>query len=150
MLSLCNSSIYNYVTSKYYDSLNNLSPIKRASEIVRLEIENLSLELKDDDEIFGWFIFNNNHESKQFSDRILSEDDKKTMDAPILHGSLTSVDKGHTLVDYEYILNNGLLAYQEKIDKELQTFSDYEYLLAMKSILESIKKLIDKMLRDKD
>ena len=59
MLSLCNSSIYNYVTSKYYDSLNNLSPIKRASEIVRLEIENLSFELKDSDEIFGWFIFNN-------------------------------------------------------------------------------------------
>lgn len=90
--------------------------------------------------------FNNNYESKQFSDRILSEDDKKIIDAPMLHGSSTNVDKGHTLVDYEDILNNGLLAYQKKIDKELQAFSDDEYLLAMKSVLESIKKLIDKML----
>ena len=51
---------------------------------------------------------------------IPNDDLKNVMDAPTMHGNKTNVDKGHTLVDYEYILNNGLSAYQEKIKNELK------------------------------
>ncbi|MBQ2967249.1 MAG: DUF3029 family protein [Clostridia bacterium] len=147
-MSLCDYSIYNYVTNQHYDYLNNLSPVKRASEIFRLETENLSFELTDDDEIFGWFKFNNtnNYENKQFSDSILNEDVKKIIDAPRLYGSSTNVDKGHTLVDYEYILNNGLSAYQEKIENELKNSPDNEYLSAMNDVLKSTKLFVEKMI----
>ena len=66
-MAFCDSSIYRFIVNKHYEYLNNLSPIRRASEIFRLEIENLSFELKDSDEIFGWFIFNNSKdcENKQ-------------------------------------------------------------------------------------
>lgn len=149
-MRLCDYSIYNYVTNRHYEYLNNLSPIKRASEIFRLEIENMSFELKDDDEIFGWFKFNdvNDYENKQFSDSILNEDCQKTIDAPFLYGGSVNVDKGHTLVDYEYILNNGLLSYLKKTDKQLQACSDDEYLSAMKDVLEHTKKFVDKMLSE--
>ena len=135
-MAFCDSSIYYFFVNKHYEYLNNLSPVKRASEIFRLETENLSFELTDDDEIFGWFKFNNtnNYENKQFSDSILNEDVKKIIDAPSLHGSSTNVDKGHTLVDYEYIINNGLSAYQEKIENELKNSPDNEYLSAMNDI----------------
>ena len=147
-MSLCDYSIYKYVTNKYFKQLNKLSPIKRAAEIFRLEIENLSLELKSTDEIFGWFIFdkNNTYENREFADNIPGEAVKKIIDAPCLHGSSTKLDKAHTLVDYEYILNNGLLAYQKRIDKELLISPDNEYLLAMKDVITSTKKLIDRIL----
>ena len=147
-MAFCDSSIYCFVVNKHYEYLNNLSPVKRASEIFRLETENLSFELTDDDEIFGWFKFNNtnNYENKQFSDSILNEDVKKIIDAPSLHGSSTNVDKGHTLVDYEYILNNGLSAYQEKIENELKNSPDNEYLSAMNDVLKSTKLFVEKMI----
>lgn len=147
-MSLCDYSIYNYVTNQHYDHLNNLSPIKRASEIFRLEIEYLSFELKDSDEIFGWFIFNNSKdcENKQFTDSIFNDDVKKTINAPFLHGSSISVDKAHTLVDYEYIPKNGLSSYQKKIDNELKNSPDNEYLLAMNNVLKSTKLFVEKMI----
>ena len=67
---LCNSMIYRFVTNKYYDYLKQFNPIKRSAEIFRLELENLTLNLKDDDEIFGWFVFENseNYDVKVFPD----------------------------------------------------------------------------------
>ena len=142
-MAFCDSSIYRFVVNKHYEYLNNLSPVKRASEIFRLETENMSFELTDDDEIFGWFKFNNikDCEHKQFTDSIFNDDVKKTINAPFLHGSSISVDKAHTLVDYEYILKNGLSAYQKKIENELKNSPDNEYLSAMNDVLESTKKL---------
>lgn len=147
-MALCDSSINRFVTNKNYEYLNNLCPVKRAAEIFKLEIEKLSLELKDTDEIFGWFIFDdkNEYENKIFTDSIPDEDAKKNMDAPLLHGSNTNVDKGHTLVDYEYILNNGLSAYQEKIENELKNSPDNEYLSAMNDVLKSTKLFVEKMI----
>lgn len=147
-MAFCDSSIYRFVVNKHYEYLNNLSPIRRASEIFRLELENLSFELKDSDEIFGWFIFNNSKdcENKQFTDSIFNDDAKKTINAPFLHGSSINVDKAHTLVDYEYILKNGLSAYQKKIDNELKNSPDNEYLLAMNNVLKSTKLFVEKMI----
>ena len=68
------------------------------------------------------------------------------MEAPLLHGSRTCIDKGHTLVDYEYILQNGLNSYVEKVEKELTSFPNNQYLIAMKDTLSSTKIFISKML----
>lgn len=150
-MALCDYAIYNFITSKHYEYLNNLPPVKRAAEIFRLEIETLSVELMDSDEIFGWFTFqDNNYEKRPFADGTPCPDMKNTIDAPALFGAGINVDKAHTVVDYEYILENGLFAYQEKIACELASSPDHEYLLAMKDVLESTKKFVDKMLRAVD
>ncbi len=146
-MALCNSLIYQFVTNNYFEQLNTLSPVKRASEIFRLEIENLSLELKDTDEIFGWFIFDQDtYEHRSFINTVPDSAAQYIMDAPALHGSITNVDKGHTIVDYEYIIENGLCAYLDRIDDELRSAPEDEYLLAMKDTLTSTEKLVAKMI----
>ena len=147
-MAFCDSSIYRFVTNKHYEYLNSLSAVKRAAEIFRLEIENLSCELKESDEIFGWFIFDGNEatDSKMFDSSISGEDTVNTVNTYLLHGSVIGIDKAHTLVDYGYILDNGLLAYEQKIDKEWKNAPDDEYLSAMKDVLECVKIFVKKML----
>ena len=94
-MSFCDDSIYKFVTSKYYDVLEKLSPVDRASEIFRLQIEHLSYELKQTDEIFGWFVFDNREEylPKAFSDTVPDDNTRKIIEAPLLHGSRLFTEK---------------------------------------------------------
>lgn len=144
-MALCDASIYRFVKNKYFDVLEPLSPTQRAAEIFRLEIENLSFELKETDEIFGWYTFDDkvDSEDKWFPDTIPDEEVKKIMVAPLEFGSKTVVDKGHTLIDYGFILDNGLLAYQKKIEAARRFSPEDEYLLAMESVLHSTKKFVE-------
>ena len=67
--------------------------------------------------------------------------------APEKFSSRTNVDRGHTLIDYENILKNGLALYWEEIDKELQKYPQDEYLLSMKDtlsvVVNFIKRIVD-------
>lgn len=51
----CDWTIERYIRKKYYEDLNKLNPIKRFAEKFRLKIDELKLDIKDDDEIIGWF-----------------------------------------------------------------------------------------------
>lgn len=145
-MALCNSMLYKYVAGKHYDELNVLTPLKRATEMFKLQLENLELELKDNDEIFGWFIFDKGeYENIIFTDCIQDGELLDRMDAPLLYGSKTAVDKAHTLVDYGYIIDNGLIQYENKIDEELKKSPCDEYLLSMKETLSSIRDFTNKM-----
>ena len=53
----CDWTIERYIRKKYYEDLNKLNLIKRFAEKFRLEIDELKLDIKDDDEIIGWFYF---------------------------------------------------------------------------------------------
>ena len=146
-MALCDANLYRYVVYKNFDYLNSLSPIKRSSEIFKLETEALSMDLKKEDEFFGWMFFDdpNKYRDKWFSDCIVDEKTKSIIQEPANYGSKTTVDRGHTLVDYQYILQNGLSSYREKIESEMLKYPGDEYLLAMSDELAAIEKLVFRM-----
>ena len=146
-MALCDANLYRYVVYQNFDYLNSLSPIKRSSEIFKLETEALSMDLKKEDEFFGWMFFDdpNKYRDKWFSDCIVDEKTKSIIQEPANYGSKTTVDRGHTLVDYQYILQNGLSSYREKIESEMLKYPDDEYLTAMMDELVAIEKLVLRM-----
>lgn len=145
-MALCDSSVEFFVRMNNYNDLNAMTPAKRFAKKFRLELESLDLEIKTDDEIIGWFKFGN-----ECSDRILFDDEKidehtkGIMNMPEIFGSKTNVDKGHTLVDYGFILNNGLVAYENKINEKIKNYPEDEYLAAMKDTLRSIRCFMERM-----
>ena len=57
-MAMCDANLYRYVVYQNFDYLDSLSPIKRSSEIFKLETEALSMDLKKEDEFFHLlFIF---------------------------------------------------------------------------------------------
>lgn len=152
-MAICDYAIDRYVRDRFFDRLNVLSPTERAAEKLRLEIEALDFELRETDELLGWFKFQDNgREFKQFKDEISDEKTQRIIDKPQEFGCNIKVDKAHTLVDYSFILNNGLASYERIILSELETEPDNEYLNAMKKSLDNVHLLLrraDKFLEEK-
>lgn len=155
---LCDSNIERYIRKSFYEELNSLSPVNRFAEKFKHETEYLNLNIKNDDEILGWFYFDKKcDENVIFADEAMSKKSESIIKAPEKFGSRTNVDRAHTLVNYENILKNGLVAYKKQIDKELKKYSQNEYLSAMKSTIVSIvamtgriADIIDKKLADSE
>ena len=152
-MPFCNHSIDTYVRNRFFDRLNDLPPIERAAEKLRLEIDALDFELRETDELLGWFKFQDSGcKFKHFKDEIPDEETQRIIDKPREFGCTINVDKAHTLVDYSFILNNGLVSYERKILSELETEPDNEYLNAMKKSLDNVRLLLcraDEFLDDK-
>ena len=152
----CDGNIERYIRNKHFDELNSLSAEERFVKKLDLTLDLLTFEVRDDDEILGWFNFNEQrYEQKLFDDENLTESSKEIIYKCYPYGCRTTVDRGHTLVDYEYILKNGLNEYERRIDEQLQANSDNKYLLAMKETLELVRKFtlrlaaeLDKMIAD--
>lgn len=139
----CDWTIERYVRKNYYDDLNALNPIERFTKKFKIEIEELKLDIKDDDKIVGWFYFDKKCEEKViFTDEIQDKETENIINAPLAFKSRTSVDRGHTLMDYECVLKNGLVFYENKIDEEIKKYPQNEYLLSMKASLETVCRLI--------
>ena len=150
-MALCDSNIEFFARRSNYNNLNAMTAVKRFAEKFRFELENLDLEIKQEDGIVGWFSFENMcSDNVVFDDEKIDEHTKSIMNMPESFGSKTNVDKGHTLVDYEFILNNGLAAYEKRIDEEIKNYPDDEYLAAMKSTLQSIKDFLSRMVSEID
>lgn len=142
-MALCDFAIDRYVRDRFFDRLNALTPAERAVEKLRLEIEALDFELRETDELLGWFKFKDNgYENKRFDDEIPDEETRRIIDKPQEFGATTMVDKGHTVVDYGFIINNGLEAYEKQISDELENEPDSEYLMAMKKSLDCVSLLL--------
>lgn len=149
MMALCDSAVRLCVINENYKYLSMLTPVKRAAELFRLETEKLEFSLEVSDEIFGWFLFDRKDkslENRQFSCDILNKETEDIIKAPGVFGCTTNVDRGHTLVDYGYLIDHGLIAYQEKIEEELLSAPENEYLLAMQSVLLSVRAFVDRMI----
>ena len=144
-MALCDARIYRFVANTHFDYLKTLSPLKRASEVFKLEAEALSMELTADDEIFGWMIFDNRNFYGAVDFAVPEESVQAIINAPDLHGSHIKIDRAHTIVDYKFILENGLVAYQQKIENELLNFPHDEQLLAMKDELVTVERLTERM-----
>ncbi len=142
----CDWTIERYVRKNYYDDLNALNPIERFTKKFKIEIEELKLDIRDDDEIIGWFYFDKKCEEKViFTDEMQDKKTENTINAPEEFKSRTNVDRGHTLIDYESILKNGLVFYEKKLNEEIKKYSQNEYLSAMKASLGAVRGLINRV-----
>lgn len=144
-MALCDYAIDKYVRDRFFDRLNPLTPVERAAEKLRLEIEALDFELCETDELLGRFKFKDNgYEYKRFDDEILDRETQQIIDKPQKFGAVAIIDKSHTVVDYSYILGNGLETYERRISDELENEPDSEYLMAMKKSLDCVRLLISR------
>lgn len=140
---LCDSNIERYIRKDNYEKLNKLTSTKRFTEKFKLETEALKLDIKETDEIIGWFYFDKNcDEEVIFADEAQTPETADVINAPEKFSSRTNVDRGHTLIDYKSILNNGLIFYQKRIDEEIQKYPKNEYLLAMRDSLSVVLNFI--------
>ena len=138
----CDGNIERYVRKNFYEELNALNPIERFTKKFNVETELLRLDIKAADEIIGWFYFDKKcDEEVVFADEIQDKATEDVINAPEVFNSRTGVDRGHTLVDYESILKNGLVFYENKIENELGKYPRNEYLLSMKSAIEAVRNL---------
>lgn len=136
---LCDCNIEKYIRKNNYTFLNKCTPTERFSEKFRLETESVKIKINPDDEIIGWFYFDKKcNEDVVFDDEKLSYETQCIIKAPEQFKIRTVADRGHTLADYESILKNGLVSYEQRIEKELNKNPKNEYLLAMKSSLNSV------------
>ena len=123
MKALCDGNLERYIRKRDFAYLNALPPIYRFAEKFRLELESLSLTIRAEDEIVGWFVFDGEEkETVLFDDERIGEEDRFLMERTRQFGSVTNVDKGHTLIDYEYVLKNGLIRYSERVKEQRELF----------------------------
>ena len=137
----CDNDYGKYITDKHYKYLSSLSPVKRATEKLRLQLEELPVYIFDDDLIIGWFGFDRKIETeklKTIKSYTLSSEEEAVVSFPQKINSSINLDKAHTCVNYERIINEGLISYEKEIDGELLNDSENEYLLAMKETVKII------------
>lgn len=133
----CEYGTENYIRNEYFDYLNSLPPKVRFAEKFRLETEVLDFEIRENDRIVGWFELNREvPEYRGFDDEKRTKAQIEIMDAPEKFASRTDADRGHTLADYETILQKGLMYYEEKLNSEQSLYPNDEFLKSMKSTLE--------------
>ena len=139
---LCDGSIERFVRTEYYDLLAPLTPTARFAKKFDLMLSLLHPEVREDDEFFGWFVFDQPCDTELlFSDEELSERLASDIETMLSFGSRTKVDLGHTLLNYETLLRLGLSHYEDEIASELQKTPDNEMLLAMQDTLCSVRAL---------
>ena len=148
---LCDGAIERFVRTEYYEDLARLSPTERFAKKFDLMLSLLRLELREDDEFFGWFVFDQPCNTELlFPDEKLPKALESSMETMLSFGSRTKVDLGHTLINYEMILRLGLAHYENEIATELQKTPDNEMLLAMRDTLGSVRTLVNRIIDDID
>ncbi len=147
MKKLCDGNIERFVRNEYYDLLAPLSPTERFVKKFDLMLSHLLPELRENDEFFGWLIFDEKCEIERlFPDEELPEALNRAKEQMYSFGSRPHVDRAHTLVDYEKILKLGLSHYEKEIERELAITPNDPILLAMQSTLSSVRALIQRTL----
>lgn len=150
-MGLCDYRAERIVRAAHWDELNGLPPQRRAAEKFRFALERVSLEVRDGDEIVGWFAINGEDcPFRAFDDEAISDEERAVIEQPSLFGSRTSVDKGHTLVDYGEVLSIGLRGYEERIDQALLQTPGHDCLCAMKSCITAVKAFTKRMAEELD
>lgn len=142
-------NIERLIRKRNFEVLNSLSPIKRFSKKFKLCLEEVNLQIRPEDEIAGWFTVEAaEEENLRFDDCNISENDREIIEAPRKFSAAVSVDRGHTLIDYEAVLKRGLVYYEEKINCELLRSPENEYLNAMKDSIFAIKDFTARLCRN--
>lgn len=138
----CDYDYEKHITDKYFNYLSSLSPIKRATEKLRLQLEEIPIHIFDNDFIIGWFGFADKIKTENFKtikSYDFSSEEKNAVEFPQKFNSSVNVDKAHTCANYERIINMGLISYEKEIDNQLLSDQNNEYLLAMKETVRIVR-----------
>lgn len=82
---LCDSNIERHIRKNNYEDLNRRSPLERFVEKFKLETKALELDLKQTDEVVGWFHFDKKcDKTVAFADEIPTP---KTQDIIMSHSN---------------------------------------------------------------
>ncbi len=144
----CDSTFDRWITDKYYDTLAPLSPVARAAEKFRLELEELPIHLLPGDRFVGRFGFETPLDVAAAKEipYLPEPGEQEALAFPQSIGSSVDFDRAHTLADYERLLQNGLVCYEEKIAAQLRLYPDDAYLLAMQKTLLAVRAFVERII----
>lgn len=135
--------------NKYFEELKNLPAPIREMTIFQKIVSEIPLEIRDDDLIPGRYGSTvrpgDPPPEKTFSLFEAYSDEEKRVKNELFKsfGIKTVFDAGHTCIDYGYIINHGIKAYEEKVRSELKkdglSYEKKTMLSAMMLSVECVK-----------
>lgn len=135
--------------NKYFEELKNLPAPIREMTIFQKIVSEIPLEIRDDDLIPGRYGSTvrpgDPPPEKTFSFFEAYSDEEKRVKNELFKsfGIKTVFDAGHTCIDYGYIINHGIKAYEEKVRSELKkdglSYEKRTMLSAMMLSVECVK-----------
>ena len=139
-MARCNESLERYIREKHEAELSRLSGEARFLRKLALMLDALTIELHEEDAFLGYFNVDVvPHAPHPFADELPTPEQKERRARLMRYGSRTSVDRAHTLVDYERILKEGLSGYARRIDDAITRSPENTYLLAMRDTLALVE-----------
>ena len=141
---------YDYIKSKYFETLSGMTPVEREAEIFRKTCEEIPISIKEGDLFCGRYGCENEEAYQpqascgfewfeSFTPEELSI--KQALDER--YAIRLSFQRGHCLIDYGKIIRSGLKAYVVKVEEELKkednSAEKRRLLLAMLAAVEGVR-----------
>ncbi len=141
---------YDYIKNKYFDTLSLMTPPEREAEIFKKICEEMPISIKAGDLICGRYGCENDDFYKvnserdfEYFDSFTAEEIKIKKELEEKYAIRLTFDRGHSLIDYEHIINFGLKSYVSKVKNELLcndiTSEKKTMLLSMLEAVEGVK-----------
>lgn len=141
---------YDYIKNKYFDILSPMTPLEREAEIFKKTCEEMPISIKSDDLICGRYGCENSdlykvEDSRDFEyfNSFTKEEQRIKNELEEKYAIRLTFDRGHSLIDYEHIINFGLKSYVSKVENELLikglTVEKKTMLLSMLTAVEGVK-----------
>ncbi len=140
---------HSFIENKYFDELKALSAPMREATVFKHYLEEIPVFIEKNDVFAGRYGYAEMPVSDKKGDfefvPVLSDAERESLEK-VNKALRTDIhyDIAHTLVDYETVINEGLVYYLKKINAELEKEPENEYLRAMKLSVESTKILTDR------
>lgn len=137
---------YSYISNKYFDELKDLPAVTREAKIFEYTCREIPIDIWDTDVIGGHYGVKDGapykvENPKRFDyTRVLSDEDSRIRIEmnKRFHNQL-DFTCGHICTDYEFVINNGLKAYEGKILTEKGKECSPEKSLMLDAMLTEIK-----------
>lgn len=132
-----------HIQNKYYDEVKDLPVNTRAAVLFKHTLQNMPIDIKNTDAFAGWYGFEGDVESPK--------EVKPFPTAPVFSPEWQQIRShfrndlnmgifftpAHTLLDYGYIIENGLEHYINRVENELRIDPENDCLNAMKISLHA-------------
>jgi len=133
-----------YFQKKYYNTLAALSAPMRESQLFWYYTQEIPVWIEQEDVFAGWYGFQESdnlveEEIKDFPRSAVLSEEERAFHRHLEHKLKTSVifATAHTCIDYQTVIDKGLIYYKTRIEEELSKDADNEMLKAMKLGLEA-------------
>lgn len=140
--------IHGQIVSEHMEELKLLPAPLMSAEIFRHFVEEIPLFFRKEDRLAGWYGYEENPENTEYAISLLSGrhpvlSDKERAQVKHLAEDLKtelSFSAGHCCIDYKTVIEQGLISYLNRVEKELSKEPDNAMLQAMKLELLSCER----------